>query len=82
MEGEMAKFCCESFAEQAGHLQAPAGGGSIYPIEMRPTAQFEPDKNGSWNINGCCGGGCYVVTEMKFCPFCGTRVTIDAMSSA
>jgi len=62
--------CCERFAKEAGSLQAPVGGG-LYPYEMRPGSQFERDKDGTWNINGCCGGGCYVVTEMKFCPFCG-----------
>jgi hypothetical protein len=70
------KFCCDKFAEQAGAMQAMAGGGWLYPPEMRPNAQFEPDNDGqSWNINGCCGGGCYVVTEMKFCPYCGTALT-------
>lgn len=70
------KHCCEAFAEQAGHLQAPVGGGGLYPSEMRPNAQFEPDDDGTWNINGCCGGGCFVVTSMKFCPFCGTKLNV------
>lgn len=70
------KFCCAKFAEQAGALQALAGGGWMYPPGMRPTAQFEPENDGSsWNINGCSGGGCYVVSEMKFCPYCGTALT-------
>lgn len=69
----MSKYCCEEFAKQAGELQAPAGGG-IYPAEMRPLAQFELDGDGTWNINGCCGGGCYVVHQMKFCPYCGTSL--------
>jgi len=70
----MRKFCCDAFAEEAGHLQSPAGGG-LYPPEMRPSAQFEPDEDGkTWNINGCCGGGCFVVTDMKFCPFCGSAI--------
>jgi hypothetical protein len=67
-------FCCDKFAKQAGALQALSGGGGMYPAEMRPRAQFEPDTDGSWNINGCCGGGCYVVTEMLFCPFCGSAL--------
>lgn len=73
---EPVKFCCDKFAEQAGQLQAPAGGGFMYPHEMRPLAQFEPDRDGrTWNINGCCGGGCYVVSEMSFCPYCGARLS-------
>lgn len=68
-------YCCVAFMEKAKNLQAPAGSGLLYPREMRPSAQFEPDEDGeTWNINGCCGGGCYVVTAMKFCPFCGTKL--------
>jgi hypothetical protein len=53
----------------------PSGGGSLYPEEMRPLAQFEPAEDGqTWNIYGCCGGGCFVVTEMRFCPYCGTSL--------
>lgn len=22
-------------------------------------------------INGCCGGGCYVISGILYCPFCG-----------
>ena len=25
-------------------------------------------------IDGCCGGGCYVITGITFCPFCGERL--------
>ena len=77
----MTKFCCEAFAKEAGHLQAPVGGGFLYPSIARPNAQFEQDDDGTWNINGCCGGGCYVVTEMRFCPFCGSHVAVEAKSS-
>ena len=28
-----------------------------------------------WCLNGCCGGGCYVLIDMKFCPFCGGTLT-------
>ena len=69
------KFCCEKFAEEAGRVQAMVGGGFAYPAEMHPIAQFEPDTDSeTWNINGCCGGGCFVVTEMRFCPFCGSKL--------
>lgn len=68
-------YCCAAFAAQAMKLQAMAGGGFMYPADMRPNAQFEPDEESdTWNINGCCGGGCYVVTDMRFCPYCGTRL--------
>ena len=74
-------YCCERFAKEAGELQPPAGGGFMYPEQMIPLAQFEKDCDGSWNINGCCGGGCYVVTEMRFCPFCGASLTVHSVDA-
>jgi hypothetical protein len=66
--------CCSEFAKQAGELLAPVAGG-LYPPSFRPKSQFQQDnKSGSWNINGCCGGGCYVVINMKFCPYCGAKL--------
>ena len=77
-EGDFMKHCCNKFAKQAGELQPPVGGGHLYPSIMTPNAQFEPDiENKTWNINGCCGGGCFVVTEMSFCPFCGLKLAIS-----
>ena len=74
------KFCCNEFDKQAGALQSPIGLGLIYPDSMRPNAQFETDNEGAWNINGCCGGGCYVVEVMRFCPYCGATL-IDAAAN-
>lgn len=65
------KFCCDDFRREAGRLQSPVAGGMYLE---RPNAQFELDENGTWNINGCCGGGCYVVTNMRFCPYCGAKL--------
>ena len=67
-------YCCAAFAKQAGGYQAPVGGGGLYPSGYMPEAQFEQAENGTWNINGCCGGGCYVVSDMKFCPYCGGKL--------
>lgn len=25
-------------------------------------------------INGCCGGGCYVIHQITHCPFCGEKL--------
>ena len=71
----MSQFCCDAFANQASELQPPFGGGTLYPSV--PTAQFERGEDGSWNINGCCGGGCFVVTEMRYCPYCGTPLNFE-----
>ena len=27
-----------------------------------------------WNVPGCCGGGCYVLHAIRFCPFCGAAL--------
>ena len=82
MEKQFA-YCCAAFAEQAMKLQAAAGGGFMYPVGMRPNAQFEPDdKNDAWNINGCCGGGCFAVHDMRFCPYCGERLLNPLRSNA
>jgi hypothetical protein len=24
-----------------------------------------------WYVNGCCGGGCFVLSDINYCPFCG-----------
>lgn len=72
------KFCCDEFATSAGAVRSLAGGGFMYPPNMRPTAQFEPDTDGqTWNINGCCGGGCFVVEKMRFCPYCGAMIAAE-----
>lgn len=31
---------------------------------------------GVWSVNGCCGGGCFVLHDLKFCPFCGERLKV------
>lgn len=67
------KYCCAEFEKNATTHQAFAGGGFLYPRGFQPTGQFE-EYDGAWSINGCCGGGCYVVNQMKFCPFCGTNL--------
>jgi hypothetical protein len=75
---KLKQACCKDFAEQAGKYQAPAGGGFLYGYEMMPSAQFEKGESGTWNINGCCGGGCYVVTDMRFCPYCGAGLVMGS----
>ena len=68
-------FCCDKFREQATDVQDMVGGGFLYPKEAQPDAQFTLSEDGkSWLIQGCCGGGCCVVTEMLFCPYCGSKL--------
>jgi hypothetical protein len=63
--------CCDSWAEAATHYGAPVGGGLLYP-GSNPQAQIEQDSDGEWLVNGCCGGGCAVLTGLRFCPWCGS----------
>ena len=66
-------FCCEALAKEANGHEAFAGGG-LYPKDMQPTGQIEQSNDGSWHVNGCCGGGCYVLQDIHYCPFCGTKL--------
>jgi hypothetical protein len=67
MQSDAAKttaYCCEKFAEDVADNQfefirdPDLGDGRHYAGVF-------------WAINGCCGGGCYVVDHMRFCPYCG-----------
>jgi len=40
------------------------------------------EHGGKWSVNGCCGGGCYVLSEIKFCPFCGAELSKAAVGDA
>jgi hypothetical protein len=74
MDDEL-RFCCDKFAKQATALQA--GRIGLYPAGACPDAQFERlERDDGWGINGCCGGGCFVVVGMKFCPYCGADLNL------
>ena len=51
-----------------------ADGNAIHGFCLdRPWRVIEQGENLTWNVIGCCGS-CYVLTEMIFCPFCGTKL--------
>ena len=54
--------CCTQWAKETGKL----GRG-------KKTAQIQADMNGTWNVLGCCWQ-CYVLRNVRFCPFCGASV--------
>lgn len=70
------KICCAEFAEEIGAAKAFIGGG-MYPVSMQPQGQIEQAKDGKWYVNGCCGGGCSVLNDINFCPFCGTQLPTE-----
>jgi hypothetical protein len=53
------RFCCAEFAENTG----------------KRDVGIEKLTDGSWCVNGCCHGGCYVLQDIKYCPFCGTKLS-------
>ena len=55
----MSDFCCAAFAKHTG-----TGSGGFEWVEWTD----------GWHVNGCCHGGCFVLQNIKFCPFCGTRL--------
>jgi rRNA maturation endonuclease Nob1 len=59
----MITVCCDAF------------GLHYVPISHH-TVKFEQDDVGKWNIEGCCLA-CYVVHDMKFCPYCGTKIGFE-----
>lgn len=36
--------------------------------------KIEQCPEGKYSIEGCCHGGCYVITDMSYCPFCGVEL--------
>jgi hypothetical protein len=55
---------CDAFEKHQREARADHGNGEFIKDEGKPY----------YSINGCCGGGCYVVTGVLYCPFCGTRL--------
>jgi hypothetical protein len=74
-------FCCEAFAN---HVKART---STSPLAIAYAAagmaagdgQIVQDSDGSWSTLGCCGGGCSVLDDMKFCPFCGGKLPTEVL---
>lgn len=65
-------FCCSNFAKQAGEIASRSPAALAYGEPSK--AQFQHLPEGDWAIEGCCGGNCYVVVGIKFCPYCATAL--------
>jgi hypothetical protein len=60
-EEKEVKYCCEKFEKE-------------HKKDWNHRGHFEQDdRDKSWFILGCCYN-CSVVDDMKFCPFCGTKL--------
>lgn len=53
-------YCCEKFAADVRESK----------FEL---ITFDADSYTTWVVAGCCGGGCYVISDMQYCPYCGTQ---------
>jgi hypothetical protein len=56
------KYCCAEFEEQTKETHYGDGGFHKYSGED------------TWSIWGCCGGGCSVLGDTRFCPFCEASI--------
>ncbi len=55
------EYCCEEFDSN-----------------IRNSGGFEIDTTiGEVNVGGCCGGGCFVLSELKYCPYCGKEIKFN-----
>lgn len=71
-------FCCKQFKKQS-KLKALSGGGIGYK-GFTPESQIEYDKEKDvFHVKGCCGGGCFVLVNLIFCPWCGKKLSNKEM---
>ena len=42
-------------------------------LDGKVTQNFTLLEDG-YAINGCCGGGCYVIHGIIYCPYCGEKL--------
>jgi hypothetical protein len=76
----VSKLCCDALAKEVREHRAFAGGGLYDGTLREPTGQIEQLEDGTWAVNGCCGGGCFVLEGLKFCPFCGAALPSKEVS--
>jgi len=43
--------------------------------EMIEETAIIHDDDSSWRVPGCCGVGCDVLEDIKYCPFCGHELS-------
>jgi hypothetical protein len=68
--------CCKQWAEATGKLLS-VGPSAIAYGGASAEAQIVRDDDG-WSVVGCCGGQCYVLTGLKFCPWCGLELLANS----
>ncbi len=69
--------CCERFRavvegrKSTSPIAAAYAAAGLCPND---NGQVTQDEDGTWSVYGCCGSQCYVLSEMRFCPFCGKAI--------
>lgn len=66
----MKEYCCKDFTKA---VKAGERG-----TQSKTTNGVEQDDDGTWNIYSCCskGAGCLAAYDVKFCPWCGSKLPI------
>lgn len=62
-------LCCEEWARAVGEVLSY----QPYSAFRKPTAQIMRNAEGTYDVAGCCGGGCNVLDGLRFCPWCGSK---------
>jgi len=44
--------------------------------DWRSNAEHFDVREDEINVHGCCGGGCFVLTEIRYCPWCGMALGV------
>ena len=42
--------------------------------DERISQELVMQDDATYDVPGCCGGGCNIISGLKYCPFCGERL--------
>jgi hypothetical protein len=57
-------FCCEEYKKNTGERS----------VGFETYCESGDKEKVVTSVNGCCGGGCFVLNDIKHCPFCGAEI--------
>lgn len=61
------EICCDDMAANIAKTSVDTTAViEAYPIDNKVEV----------SVNGCCGGGCFVLSDIHFCPFCGKEIMV------
>lgn len=65
--------CCDEWAKATGTVLSESAT-RIVAARLRPPADVQIEFIKGWQVSGCCGGHCYVLSDLKFCPWCAAAL--------